>query len=81
MIRNGQCYINAGGADCADPIDSQACNLAIRSWWSIGFYDQCFGKYAIGMDVRNGIVRAYTLRADNASDKGLQLGSYHVYVG
>ena len=78
---NGQCYINAGGADCGDAIDSQACNLAIRSWWSIGFYDQCFNKYAISMDVRNGIVRAYTLRAENSSDKGLQLGSYHVYVG
>ena len=78
---NGQCYINAGGADCADAIDSQACNIAIRSWWSIGFYDQCFSKYAISMNTRDGIVRAYTLRAENSSDKGLQLGSYHLYVG
>ena len=81
MIRNGQCYINVGGADCADAIDSQACNIAIRSWWSIGFYDQCFSKYAIRMNVRDGIVRAYTLSAENSSDKGLQLGSYHLYVG
>lgn len=78
---NGQCYINAGGADCGDAIDSQACNIAIRSWWSIGFYDQCYNKYAISMNTRDGIVRAYTLRAENSSDKGLQLGSYHVYVG
>ena len=63
VIRNGQCYINAGGADCADAIDSQACNIAIRSWWSIGFYDQCFSKYAIRMNVRDGIVRAYTIKS------------------
>ena len=78
---NGQCYINAGGADCADAIDSQACNLAIRSWWSIGFYDQCYSKYAISMNVRDGVVRAHTLRAENTSAEGLQLGSYHLYVG
>lgn len=48
-------YIQNGSRDTGDAIaDNGGANINIASWWGIGFYNKCYGKYTGTMDLRSG---------------------------
>lgn len=58
-------YMQFGGNDKGDAIESNGANVNIASWWGLGFYDLCGKRYTGTMDLRSGNWRTVgAIRAD-----------------
>lgn len=67
---HGNSYIGNGGQDNAEGPGGKLNNLVISSWWGVSFTTSCAGqtysnKTAVGIDCREGIVKAARVNADS----------------
>lgn len=65
-------YMQFGGNDKGDAIESNGANVNIASWWGLGFYDLCDKSYTGTMDLRSGNWRTVgKMRADQGFEGNL----------
>lgn len=65
-------YMQFGGNDKGDAIESNGANVNIASWWGLGFYDLCDKRYTGTMDLRSGNWRTVgKMRADQGFEGDL----------
>lgn len=74
----GNSYIGSGEQDNAEGPGGKLNNLVISSWWGVSFTTSCAGqtysnKTAIGIDCRNGILKA--ARVDASSFNGYTINA------
>lgn len=74
----GDSYIGSGEQDNAEGPGGKLNNLVISSWWGVSFTTSCAGqtysnKTAIGIDCRNGILKA--ARVDASSFNGYTINA------
>lgn len=74
----GNSYIGSGEQDNAEGSGGKLNNLVISSWWGVSFTTSCAGqtysnKTAIGIDCRNGILKA--ARVDASSFNGYTINA------
>ena len=65
-------YMQFGGNDKGDAIESNGANVNIASWWGLGLYDLCDKRYTGTMDLRSGNWRTVgKIRADQGFEGNL----------
>ena len=65
-------YMQFGGNDKGDAIESNGANVNVASWWGLGFYDLCDKRYTGTMDLRSGNWRTVgKMRADQGFEGNL----------
>ena len=65
-------YMQFGGNDKGDAIESNGANVNIASWWGLGLYDLCDKRYTGTMDLRSGNWRTVgKMRADQGFEGNL----------
>lgn len=68
---HGSNYVGDGGKDYSPTVGGELANLVISAWYGLSFTTDCDGTYkgktSVGIDTRNGIVRAAKVEAATLS--------------